>query len=648
MRTDPHVSRPGERGSAMVIAVLVTVILTLLGISFLLMAETENRIAENERLGQQALYFGESAVRQVKRWFDYPNSTRNLINPPMNAIDRTQRWVDADGDPATAPVAATGVANSPLSYFKQGWDPDSDGVDDVFEKPYREGPTFALMGTEDHPDMRIDEDASTAARAFLADLSQRLLADFPTQSYRARIRSIDVYQPPHIYNGAAWIRYGIGTVKVIARIYRTLGDGSEQILAERMIKAVLNETPYYGPMGPLHSCETIAWTGDFTVNWGLSSAAGNAASALTNNQKKLPASLARELSPNPRIDHLWGYNDYKAGGTAWSSYVAAMVGRPVQDPWSRFLAKSTISSPGLPYSPAATAPAATSDEPYKFPWTVATPLGDEDFEAGVHTGGTTGALSHLQQNQATVSCIELPYDIWKAVATSGDGDVHYYTWSSGDQFKENGFGTAQTFRQLTDQQTGLFFFDTKDGVAPYNAAGGDTPPFANLTPNIILQGGNWGVRGFVYLNAEQFATQGVAGHTSWPDGTTTDFQAPGEPWLDLDNDQKHDATEPWVDLTYPTVLGDPFTVAGTGGTYDARGPVVTDEAVLWGILYNNGYYEATGNAQYYGSVVTRSGMTSGPTAGTPIIYWDESIKTNWPPNSWELPRVVITRWETDL
>jgi hypothetical protein len=41
----------------MIIAVLVMVMLTLLGISFLLMAETENRIAENERLGLQALYF---------------------------------------------------------------------------------------------------------------------------------------------------------------------------------------------------------------------------------------------------------------------------------------------------------------------------------------------------------------------------------------------------------------------------------------------------------------------------------------------------------------------------------------------------------------------------------------------------------------
>src|SRR5262245_17605934 len=179
MRGKRSDKRSDERGSAMILAVLVMVMLTLLGISFLLMAETENRIAENERLGQQALYFGEASVRQIKRWFDYPNSGNNLINPPLNVIDRSLRWIDDDGDPATAATPNDGVANGPLCRFKQEWDPDADGLDDVFEKPYREGPTLALMGTEDHPDMRIDEDASTAARTFLSDLSNTLLPDFP-------------------------------------------------------------------------------------------------------------------------------------------------------------------------------------------------------------------------------------------------------------------------------------------------------------------------------------------------------------------------------------------------------------------------------------------------------------------------------------
>jgi hypothetical protein len=633
-----------ERGSAMVIAVLVIVILTLLGVSFLLMAETENRIAENERLGQQALYFGESGVRVIKRWFDYPASGNNLINPPLNVIDRTLRHIDADGDPSTAPVAADGVANGPLCYFKQGWDIDADGTDDVFEKPYREGPKFALMGTEDHPDMRIHEDTSSAARTFLANMSNALLANFPSQNYRARIRSIDIYEPPYVYNGASWVRYGIGTVKVIARVYRTLGNGTEQILAERMIKAVLNETPYFGPMGPLHSCSEVQWNGDLTVHWGLTSAVGSA--DLTNNAKKIPASLARETSPSPRIDHLWGWSSYIASGTDFQDYVTAMTGRQVEDPWARFLAGALVMDPVSSLA----MPPATAAEPFKYPWTVGTTLGDNEYEAGIHQGGTTGALSHVQQGQP-ISCIEMPYDVWKAVATSGEGDVHYYSWSSGTSFKENGFGTAQPFEVLTDDTTGLFFFDTKDGVEPYTASGNPNPttadPYVNLTPAIRINGGTWGVRGFVYLNAASFQTKGVTGRDA-------DFQAPGEPYLDLNNNTVHEGTEPWIDLTFPTSLtsgsaATPFTVAGMNDTYDERGPVITTDAVLWGILYNNGKYDATGNARVYGSILTKSGMEeSAPSAGTPEIWWDESIKTSWPPAGWELPRVVITKWETDL
>jgi len=39
-----------------------------------------------------------------------------------------------------------------------------------------------------------------------------------------------------------------------------------------------------------------------------------------------------------------------------------------------------------------------------------------------------------------------------------------------------------------------------------------------------------------------------------------------------------------------------------------------------------------------------------PITSTPAqIYWDESIGLGeWPPPDWELPRVTVTRWETDM
>ena len=93
-----NAERSQERGSALIIALLVTVVLALLGISFLLMAETENRIARNERRSAQALYAAQSTVRVVKSWFDAP--TTAMLVPGPGQIDRTQRSIVAAADPS--------------------------------------------------------------------------------------------------------------------------------------------------------------------------------------------------------------------------------------------------------------------------------------------------------------------------------------------------------------------------------------------------------------------------------------------------------------------------------------------------------------------------------------------------------------------
>src|SRR5260221_13642034 len=103
----------GERGSALVIAMLVMAIMTLLGVSYLFMADTENRIAENERLSAQALYFGEGVTREVKRWFDRPpysaSGGSNLSRPTTAAIDRSGRKMDVDRPGPVAPGEADGT-----------------------------------------------------------------------------------------------------------------------------------------------------------------------------------------------------------------------------------------------------------------------------------------------------------------------------------------------------------------------------------------------------------------------------------------------------------------------------------------------------------------------------------------------------------
>lgn len=632
-------ARAGESGFAIVVVLLVIVILTLLGTSFLLMAETENRIAENERLSAQALHAAETGTRIAKRWFDRPQSALNMFNPTLAGIDRTLRRIDDDGDPSTAPIQATGSSTAP--YYKQGVDLDADGNDDVFEDPYRGSLVDTLLGTEDGPDMRIDESASSAARTLLANLSAALFANYPGNGLRARITLIDVYAPPTVPSGGAWMRFGLGTVKVVARIYQTLPDGTELVLGERMVKVVLNEIPYNlnGSLGPLHSCDTLQWNGEFTMHWGVGTAVGD--TDLHNSHQKFEVSLPRAASMAGPTDLLWGYDD----GT-FTQYRDTIDGLRIGDPWLRFFTGGDLAE-------------ATNGntQPWPFTWTPGNPLNDGDLPyhpgpPGPNPYPTSWDGTHSNMFQKTpVSCPEFEYDLWKSIAMSGGPEVHYYVWQSGTSFSENGVGPVQTFRDITDGETGFFFFDTTDGLKPHDDDADGLSD--NLTPKIKISGGTWGTRGMIYLNALDFQSKGVKGRTAT-------FSAPGEPFADVDEDGRWDSGEDWVNLDYPTTLKGLFEADSTDRRLDdgsigaapvrnSRGPSIDDEALVWGIVYTNGYYDATGNGVYYGSMVSKQGIGFySASAGTPDHYWDQSIKDDWPPDDWGLPRVAITRWETDM
>jgi len=87
---------------------------------------------------------------------------------------------------------------------------------------------------------------------------------------------------------------------------------------------------------------------------------------------------------------------------------------------------------------------------------------------------------------------------------------------------------------------------------------------------------------------------------------------------------------------------------GINPVWNSRGPNITgQQALVWGLLYVSGEFDAQGTPLYFGSVVTKAGMVNS-LSGTPDLFWDTDLKDNWPPPGWELPRVIITKWETDL
>ena len=338
----------------------------------------------------------------------------------------------------------------------------------------------------------------------------------------------------------------------------------------------------------------------------------------------MPRSLPREVPPTPKVDTLLGHLS-PSGDAAWTALSAQLQGQIIEDPWFRFFAGldvvdwSTFGSPQV-YAPGA----GYQDQSNKF------------------------------QNYPNVPCPDYDYETWKSIAKSGGSDVHYYAWAGGTNFSENGTGTATPFEALTDGKTGLFFFDTTDGLAPHDFDASNVA--SNVTPVIRIQGPDYGTRGFLYVNARKWRVDGSPGKPA-------EFTFPGEPFRDKNEDGVKDADEEWVNLQYTTFSDiDSPLVIDNADKYDASipsaspparvwnplGPSVTHDAIVWGILYVTGEFEADGTPYYNGSVITRAGTPAGTsTPGTATFYWDPRVKDNWPPPDLDLPRVIITGWQTD-
>ena len=551
----------------------------------------------------------------------------------MLQVDRTQRWIDHDDNPTTATITnggnpvAEGDATKP--FYR-------DGFDDLFEKPYRGNMIAGLMGDEDGPDLVIDASAGGNQAAFLNTMNAALFGTYPSDvnigtaadaKVRARIVRIEVYQPPLINLSGTWSRYGIATVRVTAGVFTNAADGNssnDKEVARRVVRAVVNETPYPGPTGPLQTCEDLDVNGEIKAHWGKATAIGDVSLA-SNLDSKVNSSFP--FAENSRDSHI--YEDpMGAPGNSdlFDTWYANWQGQTMEDPWFRFEAGGQIDA----YS--------TADiQPFPAELTTA----PEDHSNIFHAMGSNA-----------VGCPKFDYATWKQVAQNGGKNVLYLAYDAGSgTFTLDGLGDPKSFRTWTEGETGLFFFDTVDGQVP--AADG-----SNLTPAVGINGGAWNSKGFIYLNAANLTTTGA--------GTPPNewIFPPGEPFVDLDADGVHDAGEPHVNLEYDD---DVFTVDntatgtvtadtdgnGTDETYttttnhDVLGLPFETPINLYGVMYTSGQFDAEGNFAYYGSVVSQKAI--GPSAGTPDFYFDPRLLTgNWPPPGIDLPRVIISRWDVEL
>lgn len=621
----PRPARRREEGSALILAALVTVILSLLGLSYLMMGQTENTIAENERNSAAALYVAEAGARLAIGWINDPTSTGYLV-PALANLDRTKRIFDHDDNTGTARVqAASGDATRPL--YKDA----TVTASLVFDRPYRSALADTFLGVETGTDPQsafatMGPDVIVNS-AFLTTINDALFPNFPSPFLRARITRIELYQPPILSIGGNETRMGVATVKVTAGVFQYPGTASERQIATRIVKAVVNEIPVPGPVGPLQSCSGLAYNGDFKIHWGTGTSVGGA---------NIPA-LGGSFDGKVLTGLPYALNDpftYINGGTTLASWATTHVNENIEDPWFKYIAGGALTF-GNSNTPA------PSSNPQPFPWPNTPPDFDKDH-------------SNVFQN-TVVNCPSFDYALWKQIAQSGLKNNYYYKWVSGTNYSLDGTGTSTDIRTITNSRTGIFFFDTQDGLAP-NVAG------TNLTPAVTLSGGTWGAGGFIYMNTANFGTTGLG-------GLPTTFVPPGEPG---------DASG-FVNFDYPGTAGPTYTIKqGTANfetwqdpvtnewyctdasqcdasartpagvpVQDSRGIPYREDAALNGVMYIAGTFEAQGNAKYFGSVVAQRGVIDG--GGTPDFWFDERlIKGQWPPKGMSIPRVVVSVWQTDL
>jgi len=635
-----------EAGSALLITTMVAVILTLLGLAYLTLSDQENSIALNQRDSDQLLYVGEAGARMVKAWFDRPtvgdpNVSSSILWKFMGTYDmrlasrydRTKRLFDHDGDPNTPEVLADGTATKP--YFRQGL-PIGTGTTylSFWDKPYRGSKESEFRGLESGPDIVMDSDTTSLDNLDL--INRDVIGDLTTQLNLGRIQKIEVYAPPIMTINGVRTRYGICTVKITASKFKnmsTTGAAKIPILSaasvevgRRVVKMVLNETPYPGPTGPFQSCNLFAIGGAaLTIHWGEVS------------------SLTPMTVPNPSAEAMIGpsipwatTSSYITGATLtnWITAVGAGATTASFDPWLKYRSGSTI----LPLTGTATA------------------IQPDPFVAG------TPALASQHSNLFQFSppqCPSFDYQIWKNVAQSGGQDIHYLTWNAGgSNWQEDGVGTGKSLQQWVNGQEGFWFFDTKDRLPP-------DPNGTNLTPaSAVNISGGWSSAGFIYLNGHWDS----AGSGS---GANRVLIPPGEPWTDANGDKVAQADE-YTNLRYPTSQGGAFaiypagnasagqtaSVTSTNGvTYayttdpnnrDAQGLPFTGQVHFQGVIFIAGTFNMSGNLSVFGSLVTKGGMPTTST-GSPDIYFDERlIKGQWPPPELNLPRTTVTFWQTEM
>ncbi|MEK6373072.1 MAG: pilus assembly PilX N-terminal domain-containing protein [Acidobacteriota bacterium] len=327
-----------SRGSALLVSLMVIVGLSMLGLGFVAISETETAIAKNQQNVLQTQAIAEAGAKVVVEWFQDPvwgqlnaalPANNVAVNPNLNAIKVTRVFPNPDG--------YTGVYK-PLTTMR------------LFDKPYRPDKQHRLYGDENTGDIVIN---STTDLTTINNFNTALLGPNPDDRRTGEVTEIRVYAPPIvggtlITNGAAtnpdgtpqqfWSggeRYGVATIKVTAQQFRdpnltgAAKYAASNILSTHNVRLVVGEIPLPIPGGPIQSNTAISFGGDFIVHWGNETSTGDL------DNKRNPSSLPwANAYDRPHFEH--GYEPGQSisqvivvnGGSGYAGLPLVTIGPP--------------------------------------------------------------------------------------------------------------------------------------------------------------------------------------------------------------------------------------------------------------------------------------------------------------------------------
>lgn len=562
-----------QRGSALLVSLMVLVGLSLIGLGYVALSQTEGAIASNERNSAQTLHVAEAGANMVVEWFQNPDwaNDQGLAPETVDEIRVVRRFTLPGGGIYEGRYKEDGTL--------------------LFERPFR-NTQDRFFGTENNPDILIND---KTAPEFLAAFNIKLFNKDVTATAAdncggcdngqgGRVTEIRIFAPPidggEINTEDGWsdpntsgipaaegfyeggTRFGLASIRVTATKFQKPDCGLYvagcRVIAERNVKMVIAEWPFPGPQGPIQSNANIATTGNYHIHW------GKITSTLDTDLKRpyvsipwndaydrVPFERGYETAPGlipANTANVWPTNAASASDKLNRNWLWELIGRTFEDPWYQARARGHIVQ-------MAGTNAATDAHQYAYRNAALDPSVPICNPCGAGKGTTPGQSNmfqyqtkNLQRDYTNSLFPRVDYDFWKQVAISADGqdNIYYLRHVSKDVFRDR-HGNQRTFEEWVNVKAnppagtgakslpGFYFFDTANSMNPQNNRGGI------LTPTISISGKGLQMQGFVYINTEEFRVTGNGNDL----GSQGYYNMPGEVYRDIGYRQvEEDSTKP--------------------------------------------------------------------------------------------------------